>query len=65
MDIWFGVWIMVSDYGLSHSDFFSSHDSACICFYPSVSHVLAHLKKSCIPLAWLLYPICRQLVYIM
>lgn len=51
MDIWFGVWIIVSDYGLSHSDFFSSHDSACICFYPSVSHVLAHLKKSCIPLA--------------
>lgn len=43
--IWFGVWIMVSEHGLSPWIFLSDRDSSCICFYPSVSHVLAHLKS--------------------
>lgn len=44
MDIWFGVWIILSDYGLSLISL-AVMTAPCICFYPSVSHVLAHLKS--------------------
>lgn len=45
MDIWLGVWIMVPDYGLSHRNVFSNHDSSYICYYASVSFILTHFKR--------------------
>lgn len=56
------MWIIVSDYGLSPSNFFSNHDSSCICLYPSLPHVLTHLKSPAF-LYHSLSTICYELIY--